>query len=680
MKKKNNILENLGLVNLEAQTSPVIKEAYGKDWIEFGTEEYKNQYPQFLIDLYYNSSTHAAIINQTAAMIAGQGLQIEDETNLEALVKLKKFIAAANSKETLQEVMTKIAFDLKLHGAFALNIIFSKDRTEISEIHHIGVEKIRSGVPNEMGVVDTYYVSSDWANTRQKNNRPQPVAAFNLKDRTEPNQILYSALYSPNMQLYGTPDYSGCTNWALIDQYVGEFHLSNIKNGFAGSYFISFNNGVPTREERVQVERQIADKFSGASNAGKFVLTFSDSKDREPTITPISVSNADKQYLALQELLVQNILTGHRVTSPMLMGIKNDTGLGNNADELNQAFEVYLNSVVKPFQSHILKVLTKIFDVNNMNLPVSIIQFTPVTTKFDNETLKDVMTQDELRGELGLEPLTDEETANEEFAKVGSMITDGVEMPLYDTIEEAEAEAERIGCKGHHEHTQDGKTLYMPCETHEEIKNLKEEKTELDKFIQEFGEDEPEGYDLIDEEVVEFEPEDFDFEKELNEKHKIEFASTGRAYPDAPSSEIGEEGFDREYNLYKVRYEYVEDEFLTRKSGKQREFCSKMMLAKKIYRKEDILRMENIAVNKGWGKGGADTYNIFYFKGGGNCHHYWLRKIYFYELGVARGKKLKDATAIVGITKARNKGFYPKANDPRVSKPPKRMANNGFVK
>ena len=255
-----------------------------------------------------------------------------------------------------------------------------------------------------------------------------------------------------------------------------------------------------------------------------------------------------------------------------------------------------------------------------MNLPISIRQLAPITTKFDNETLKDVMTQDELRGELGLEPL---EEPNEE---------------------------------------------------------LSQEKTELEKFIDEYGEDELEGYDLIDEEVVEFETEDFDFEKELNEKHKVEFASTGRAYPDAPSSEAGEEGFDREYNLYRVRYEYVEDGFLTRKSGKTREFCKKMMSAKKIYRKEDILRMNNMGVNKGWGKGGADTYNIFYFKGGGNCHHYWLRKIYFFELGKARGKKLKDATAIVGITKARNKGFYPKANDARVSKPPKRMANKGFIK
>ena len=616
----NNKLE-LSIVELAAQTSPVIREVQGKDWIEYGTEDNKNLYPQFLIDLYYNSSTHSAIINQTAAMIAGDGIIIEDETNLDALVRLKKFINSANSKETLQEVMNKIAFDLKLQGAYALNVIWSKDRQTIAEIHHIPCEKIRAGLPNEMGVIDTYYISADWSNTRKAANKPTPIKAFNTKDRTSANQILYSSLYSPMMDVYGTPDYSGCVNWCLTDQMVSEFHLSNIKNGFSGSYFINFNNGVPTREERVQIERQIERKFSGATNAGKFVLTFSDGKENEPTITPISVSNADKQYLALQELLTQNILTGHRVTSPMLMGIKNDTGLGSNVDELNSAFEVYQNTVIKSFQANILKTLAKIFEVNDMNLPISIRQLAPITTKFDNDTLKDVMTEDELRGELGLEPLTEEE-ANEEFSQ---------------------------------------------------------EKTELEKFIDEYGEDELADYDLIDEEVVEFETEEFDFEKELNEKHKVKFASTGRAYPDAASTIDGEEGFDREYNLYRVRYEYVEDEFLTRKSGKKREFCKKMMSAKKIYRKEDILRMNNIAVNKGWGKGGADTYNIFYFKGGGNCHHYWLRKIYFYKLGEARGKKLKDATAIIGITKARNQGFYPKANDPRVSKPPKRMANKGFI-
>ena len=73
-----------------------------------------------------------------------------------------------------------------------------------------------------------------------------------------------------------------------------------------------------------------------------------------PEITPIQVSNADKQYLALQELLVQNILTAHRVTSPMLMGIKNNTGLGSNVDELNSSANYFLNTVCKPDQDHIV--------------------------------------------------------------------------------------------------------------------------------------------------------------------------------------------------------------------------------------------------------------------------------------------------------------------------------------
>ena len=629
-----DLLEHLGIVNLEAQTAPVVREAYGKDWIEYGTEEYRNLYPQFLVDLYYNSSTHAAIVNQTASMIAGSGLQIEDETNLDALVKLKKFMASANSKETLQEVITKIAFDLKLQGAYALNVIWSKDKLEISEIYHIGVEKIRAGKPNEMGVVDTYWVSPDWSNHRNKNNKPIPVPAFNTKDRTSPNQILYTSLYSPMMDIYGVPDYSGCTNWCLTDQYVSEFHLSNIKNGFSGSFFINFNNGVPTREERLTIEKQIQKKFSGPTNSGKIVLAFSDDKNREPTITPVSVSNADKQYLALQELLVQNILTGHRVTSPMLMGIKNDTGLGNNADELNQAFEVYLNSVVKPFQANILKTLAKIFEVNQMNLPVSIKQFTPVSTKFDNDTLKDVMTQDELRGELGLEPLDNEETANEELSK------------------------------------QD-----------------KEFNTLLDDWLEAHGEEIPKDWELLDEEDSDGELADFNFENELNNLVRTELASVGKSNPNAKSDQDRGVINKGNWNYFRVRYVYNEDKSLTRTSeNNSRPFCEKMMLKNKVYRKEDIAPIEDGGlkhslseqpVNRGWGEGGADIYDIWKYKGGGNCHHRWYRQIYKTVIG--EGSSHIDDASIISTTKARSEGLKPEANAQEVPVAPKQMETKGFV-
>ena len=466
---KDNILN----INLETETAPHVVEERGKDWISYGTENWNNLYPQFLIDLYYNSSTQAAIINATSELVAAENLVIESEEdrNLDARVKLQHFMDRANSNESLHEVIKKIAFDFKLQGAFALNIVWSKDRTQIAEIYHIAVEKIRAEKPNKLGRVEAYYVSADWRNTRT--NKPYRVPAFNVNDRTSANQILYSGLYSPNMNVYHTPDYVAANNWAMIDQKVAEYHLSNISNGFAGSYFISFANGVPTAEERYQIEQSLAQKFTGEKAAGRFVLTFSDDRTRTPEIVPISMSDADKQYIALQELLVQNILTGHRVTSPMLMGIKNDTGLGSNVDELNAASNFYLNTVVKPYQDHIVKVLRKIFKVNNMDMPVNFVQLKPITVEFTSEDLKGVMTEDEIRGELGLAPLDVE--VREDFAKVGTMITDGVELPLYETVEEAEAEAAKMGCKGHHEHKQDGKTYYMPCENHDQITSLKKE-------------------------------------------------------------------------------------------------------------------------------------------------------------------------------------------------------------
>lgn len=690
-KKKVDFKDSILNINLETQTAPIIQEAMGKDYIEYGTEDYRNTYPQFLIDLYYNSSTHAAIVNATADMIAGESLTVEETDNLEAFVKLKKFIAQANGKgESLHSVIKKLAFDFKLQGGYAINVVWSKDRTTITDIYHIPVERIRVGKPDVTGRVTEYYVCADWSNTRK--NKPQCIPAFNLNDRTSPNAIIYDGMYSPNMQLYKVPDYVACNNWVLCDSKVAEYYVELVENNFSGSYFISFANGVPTQEERRQIENSIVKKFSGSGNAGKFVLTFSDDKNRTPEITPISVSDADKQYLALQELLVQNILTGHRVTSPMLMGIKNSTGLGNNAEELNSAFEVYLNSVIKPFQNNLLMCIGKILEVNNMNLPISIEQLKPITSRFTIEDMKEVMTTDEIREELGLKPLEEgQDLKRQDYAKVGSIVTDGKELPLFDTIEEAEEEALRMGCKGYHEHTQDGKTYYMPCEDHEETTQLEKcdcenpsdeckkkcdryEETELDKFIAEYGEDEPNSdeWTLISDEKVEEEHEDFDFENELNDIANYEFATTGTARPNSRSEQ---DGLDRNFNLYKVRYEYA----TAIASDNSREFCRKMLAAKKLYRKEDLLQMSNKAVNPGWGPGGTDTYSIWLWKGGGNCGHFFRRKVFFYKLGVATGNKIQDATDIIGTVEARSRGFYPKANDSRVARAPKNMPNNGFL-
>ena len=633
---KDNILS----INLETQTAPVVSEVRGKDYIEYGTEDWKNLYPQFLIDLYYNSSTHAAIINSTAEMIAGSDIICEEEDyNLDTYVKLKKFLRHANSKESLHQVIKKVAFDFKLQGAYALHCVYNRERTEIVEVFHVPVERVRAGRPNELGQVDTYFICADWSNTRM--NKPYPIAAFNVNDRTSGSQLLYSGAYSPNMDIYHTPDYIAGCNWALVDQRVAEFHLSNIENGFSGSYFISFANGIPTQEERFQIEQSLTEKFTGAKNSGKFILTFSDDKTRTPEITPIQASDQDKLFLSLQELLVQNICSAHRVTSKTLLGIDSTNGFSSNTDELVNAANFYQNTVVRGFQLNILNTLQTIFSVNNMDLPVEFVQLKPITIQFDSETIREVMTQDEIREDLGLPSLSDDEEVVED--------------------------------------------------RNDFSKTEKAEKTELESFIEEFGEDMPEEWELVEEEKADGEHTDFDFEEVLNDvaNEKIELASTGRAIPSRKSEQDGVS--KKTYDYFRVRYVYTKDNFLSQE-GETREFCRIMMGAKKVYRKEDIINMGKKVVNPGWGPRGANTYSIWLdkccntlknnklelYKGGGNCHHYWLRQIYKTTIGESKTTKIEDAD-LIGYTKAKSEGFTAKKNNVLVAKPPKKMKNNGFL-
>ena len=673
---KDNIIN----INLETSTAPVVAEVRGRDWIFYGDAngEWSNLYPQFLIDLYYSSSITAAIVNSTAEMIAGEDLIIseEEDRDLEATVKLQNFMNRANSNESLHEVIKKLSFDFKLQGGFALNIVWARDRSQgIAEVYHVDVSKLRCARPDEFGKTTGYYISADWSNTRQ--NKPYYVPAFNANDRTSANQIMYSGLYSPNMNSYFTPDYVSCNNWALIDGRVSEFHLNNISSGFSGSFMVNFSNGIPTAEERNQIEQSLASKFQGQDNAGKLILTFSDDKTRTPEIQAITPSDLDKQYLALQELLTSNILSGHRVTSKTLMGIDSTNGFSSNTDEIINAANFYLNTVIKPFQDQLVKQLRKIFQINNMDMPVNFVQLKPITVQFDSKTIREVMTQDEIREELGLEPLGDQEVVSDEtidFSKVG--MVDG--KPVFSTIEEAEAHAKTLGCEGYHEHNLDGTTAYMACKDHSEA-------TELSKWIEEFGEDVLEDWELVDEEVVDGEHNDFDFEVELNNiaNKKIELAEddakTVTARPNARSSQ---DGVNKSYNdYYKVRYVYATDNFLTNKSGTSREFCELMVAAKKVYRKEDLVNVDSNKVNFGFGhptdsfpKG--EPYNVFLFKGGPQCRHFFLRKIFKTSLRNAK-QPIKDAE-VISYTKAVSEGFTAKRNDKLVAIAPQRMKNNGY--
>ena len=199
--------------------------------------------------------------------------------------------------------------------------------------------------------------------------------------------------------------------------------------------------------------------------------------------------------------------------------------------------------------------------------------------------------------------------------------------------------------------------------------------TELDKFIYEFGEDEPDGYKLLNEEIVDEEHEEFDFENELNNIHH--FATVPKDDRDGKSED---DGWSNKVNkFFKVRYKYDRDSSLTNKSGTKREFCRKMMGANKLYKKEDLIALDDKPVNKGFGIDGADTYSVWKFKGGPQCFHRFIRKVYVMELEDAYNEK--DITKygdLISTAKARSQGFYPKPNDKKVAQAPRTMKDRGY--
>jgi hypothetical protein len=207
-----------------------------------------------------------------------------------------------------------------------------------------------------------------------------------------------------------------------------------------------------------------------------------------------------------------------------------------------------------------------------------------------------------------------------------------------------------------------------------------EEPTELSSLDNEvardliaLGEDVPDNWLLIDESPVDYDNDDAENELLKGEKKSllsrlVELVSTGTARPNSNS----EQDDTVEGVKFITRYVYAGET-----TDKSRPFCKKMIDAKKVYRKEDILQMSNQPVNEGWGPRGADTYNIWFYKGGGNCHHRWNKQVYAAFEGTGIDVNSPKARQIA-VRKAEKFGYVVK-NDPKVSTLPKDMPNNGFL-
>ncbi len=594
----------VNFLQLSTYTTPEVREVNNQDWIQYGAD---NNYFQFLIDRYNGSATNNALINGISQMIVGRYLDATDSNRKpEEYAQMKSMIS--------EDMQMKLASDLKLMGQCAIQVIYSQDRLRIAQVEHVPIETLRAEKCNEEGEIPAYYYFYDWEEFQQ-GDELERIPVFGSSNSEM--EILYIKPYRAGFKYYSPVDYQGGIQYAELEEEIANYHLNNIMNGLAPSMLINFNNGTPTEEERNIIEQKIAAKYQGTSNAGRYILAFNDSADSAATMEAVQLSDAPQQYEFLSTESMKKIMVAHRVTSPILFGIKDMTGFGNNAEEIVTASTLMDNTVIRPFQQLLLNAFDDILAYNKIVLNLYFKTLQPLEfNDLTNATNKEQI----------------EEETGQKFSF--SKVIDG--KIAYETIEEAENKANEIGCMGYHEHELDGKIYYMPCQTHEELKapcwkgyeqigtkikdgkevpncvplNVNEELTKaILSELEGKGEDEEiEGYELIDSRPAN------DYDKILN--HSLKFAMDLATVPTSTPNKKS----SQDTSIIKVRYRYYGS------NNPEREFCRKMWSAKKVYRMEDLDKESSD--NPGFGPGGSNSYNLWLYKGGVNCQHYWERRTY----------------------------------------------------
>jgi len=591
--------DNLHIVNLASYNRPKITEDPKKEWINYGDN---NDYYQYLIDLYINSTTNHSIISSISQMIYGKGI--------DALDSNKKPNEYAAMRSILSDhCLRKVVLDLKLLGEGSFQILY-KD-SQVVKAEHFPRQTLRAEKCNEDGVIEAYYYFHDWSKLKTS-DEPKRIASFGFGNGTEP-EIKICKKYVSGYDYYCPVDYAGGLAFAELESEISDYLINDVQQGFSGTKIVNFNNGVPDREQQLQVKNDVMNKLTG-SRGEKVIIAFNNNAESKTTVDDIPLNDAPAHYEYLSNECSNKLIVAHRVTSPLLLGIRTENnGLGSNADEIKTAALLFDNITIKPYQHLLVDCIDDILAVNGISLKLYFKTLQPLEfIETDN-----AITDEAREEETGIkdESLTSlkSEVIDKDFAIIDDRLA-------YATKEKAEAMAKNIGCEGYHEHEYNGKIWFMPCKKHNLC--LSEDGfNDDDMFVtlDGIGKDEEslfnEGYELVDERPVNYEQE------EALDK-MIDLASV---VPNKATAKSGLDGETKTGRKFLVRYQYAP----LIVSNNTRAFCKKMVKAKKVYRKEDLDKQST--ANKELAAKGESSYNIFFHKGGANCHHYWLRKTYIFK-------------------------------------------------
>ena len=408
---------NISVVNLSAYTSPEIMENKKANYIEYGSD---NNYFQYLIDRFLYSTSNGAIITGITNMIYGKGIGA-----LDANRKPNEYAQMISLIKP--DCLKKVALERKLLGMAAMQVVMEKKL--VKSISHFPMHTLRAEKCNNKGEIEAWYYFPDWTK-KKPSEQPKRIPAFGFGNGNEV-EIYIVKPYVSGFHYYTPIDYSGALPYAYLEETIGDYLINDIANGFSGTKVINFNNGIPSEEMRDRIKRDVLSKVTGAQGE-KVIIAFNANAESKTTVDDLPLTDAPAHYEYLSKECFEKLIVGHRVTSPMLLGVRTgDGGLGNNADEIKTATLLFDNIVIKPYQEELCSALDEILAVNSISLKLYFRTIQPLEfTDLENTT-----TQEQVAEETGLsshtclsEDFTDEEGDELLDSLAGEMIDDEWEL------------------------------------------------------------------------------------------------------------------------------------------------------------------------------------------------------------------------------------------------------------
>jgi hypothetical protein len=412
---------------------PKFLEKKNQNIVYFGVD---NIYPFELIDLYNDSSTHNAIINGKVGYTVGNGLYSED-------LATKKWLSFANIDEDWTSLLKRISLDYELFNGYAIEVI----KTGVgNQYHHIDFANIRVGLDGGLQYSDEWITDKGLRNGKPK---IQYLDRYNPKDQEQKRGVIYHVDYRPNLKYYPLPVYVGSLAEIKTDVQIGDYWLNEVKNGFVGGTLIQHNNGVPeTQAEAKEFEETFQDKF-GKATGTKIVHLFAPSKENGSEISNLNGNDLHERYLEMSNRVKESIFIGHRVTNPILFGVKEAGQLGAR-NELDLAYEIFTNTYIAERQNTLLRTIKKLAFYEIQKSDIEIIPLKPIdSVDLTSDIILANLTRKEIRelinDQTGLE-LAEEVAAPVAPVALCSHFSDDSDIShLFDKIGVSEDDYEEIG-------------------------------------------------------------------------------------------------------------------------------------------------------------------------------------------------------------------------------------------